>query len=244
MPPSDLLRKYLDPLLRGERQTCRQLILSELDRGAHPRTLYHDLLWPAMQHVEQLYREDRINVASEHMATRINRAIAEHIQARLPHQNPIQKRILITCAHGEAEEFSAQMVADLFEADGWDVYLLGGGVPHDEVGAVVGQLQPAVLLVIGSRPSDTPLVRQLIDHLRAVNACPTMNIMVSGGVFNRAPGLWREVRADLFADTASQALEFAAQAEPRKPELRVPGAPKKRRRRRRPPLLAHLEQEA
>lgn len=243
MPPSDLLRKYLDPLLRGERQTCRQLILNELERGAHPHALYHDLLWPAMQHVEQLYREDRINVASEHMATRINRAIAEHIQARLPQQNPIQKRILITCAHGEAEEFSAQMVADLFEADGWDVYLLGGGVPHDEVGAVVGQLQPAVLLVIGSRPSDTPLVRQLIDHLRAINACPTMNIMVSGGVFNRAPGLWKEAKADLFAETASEALELAAQAEPRKPEHRVPGAPKKRRRRRRPPLLAQLEPE-
>ena len=243
MPPSDLLRRYLDPLLRGERQVCRDLILHELEQGARPHSLYHDLLWPAMEHVEQLYRDDRINVASEHMATRINRAVAEHIQARLPQRTPLQKRILITCAHGEAEEFSAQMCADLFEADGWDVYLLGGGVPHDEVGAVVGQLQPAVLLVIGSRPSDTPIVRQLIDHLRAIDACPTMNIMVSGGVFNRAHGLWREVKADLFAETASEALELAAQAEPRKPELRVPGAPKKRRRRRRPPLLAQLEKE-
>jgi methanogenic corrinoid protein MtbC1 len=244
MPTSELLRRYLDPLLRGHRQICRELIKSELDKGTHPRALYHDLIWPAMEHVEQLYREDRINLAAEHMATRINRAVAEHLQANLPRTVPVNKRVLITCAHGEAEEFSAQMCADLFEADGWDVYLLGGGVPHDEITSVVGELQPDVLLIIGSQPSDAPQVRQLIDLVRSINACPAMNIMVSGGVFNRAMGLWREVKADLYAETAAEALELAGQAEPRKPETRVPGAPKKRRRRRRPPLLAQVEAEA
>jgi hypothetical protein len=65
--------------------------------------------------------------------------------------------------------------------------------------------------------------------------------MVSGGVFNRASGLWREVKADLFAETAGEALEMAADAEPRETELRDPEAPKKRRRRRRPPLLVEME---
>lgn len=215
--------------------------MTELDKGTHPKALYHDLLWPAMEHVDQLFREDRINLASEHMATRINRAVAEHIQSRLPRNHSTSKRVVITCAHGETEEFSAQMCADLFEADGWEVYLLGGGVPHDEVAAVAGQLQPHVLLIVGSRPTDAPVVRQLIDYVRSINACPSMNIIVSGGVFNRAPGLWREVKADLYAGTASEALELAAQAQPRSPELRLPGTPKKRRRRRRPPLLAQVE---
>ena len=244
MPSSELLRRYLDPLLQGHRQTCRELVKLELNKGTHPRDLYHGLIWPAMEHVEQLYREDRINLASEHMATRINRSVAEHLQANLPRNEPVGKRVLITCAHGEAEEFSAQMCADLFEADGWDVYLLGGGVPHDEVSSVAGQLQPDILLIIGSQPSDAPQVRTLIDFVRSINACPAMNIMVSGGVFNRASGLWKEVKADLYAETASEALELAGKAEPREPEVRVPGAPKKRRRRRRPPLLAQVEAEA
>ena len=65
--------------------------------------------------------------------------------------------------------------------------------------------------------------------------------MVSGGVFNRAEGLGKEVQADLFARSSAEALERAAAAEPRKPEVRIPGAPKKRRRRRRPPLLVQAE---
>jgi len=241
MPKSDLLRMYLDPLLRGERQTCRKLIMNELEKGAPARKLYHELVWPAMEHVDRLYREDRINIASEHMATRINRCIAEHLQVRLDRRTPLNKRIVIACASGEPEEFIAQMCADLFEADGWNVYLVGGGVPQDEIGAVIGQLQPELLLIAGSKPSDAPHVRQLIDYLREINACPAMNIMVSGGVFNRASGLWKEVKADLYAETASEALDLAQQVEPRKPESRSLWAPKKRRRRRRPPLLAQME---
>ena len=238
---SALLTEYLDPLLRGRRQDCRELIQSALSQGIQPRRLYHELLWPAQLHVETMYREDRINLAAEHMATRINRTVADHLQSRLDRLPPRGKRILITCAADEKEEFEAQMCADLFEADGWDVYFLGGGVPRDEITSLVGQLQPDILFLFGSKPTDAPAVRDLIDQVRLINAAPDMNIMVTGGVFNRAPGLWREAKADLFAPTVNDALVLATQAKARTPDVRVVGAPKKRRRRRRPPLLVQAE---
>jgi len=243
MANSQLLSEYMTPLLRGERRTCRELIQKAIGQGFGPRDLYQAVLWPAMERVEALYREDRINAAEEHMAFRINRTVADHLQSRMERGPRIGRRIVITCASGEAEELSAQMCADLFEADGWDVYFLGGGVPHDEIVSLVGSLQPHTLLIVGSKPSEAPQVRMLIDYLREISACPEMNIMVSGGVFSRAGGLWREVKADLFAENAAEALELAKSAEPRKPELRLPGAPKKRRRRRRPPLLAQMEED-
>ncbi len=83
-----------------------------------------------------------------------------------------------------------------------------------------------------------PDVRKLVDMIREIGVNPTMNIMVSGGVFNRADALWKEVSADLFARTADQAIPIAESAEPRKPEPPRIGVPKKRRRRRRPRLLA------
>lgn len=241
MSMNNLLNQYLDPLLRGRRQDCRDIVKSALRDGIEPRKLYQGLIWPAMEQVDKMYRDDRINLAAEHMATRINRTVADHLQSRLQRQPSNDRCILITCAPGEPEELSAQMCADLFEADGWSVFFLGGGVPDDEITALVGQIQPDILLVFGSRPVDAPNVRALIDRVREINACPKMNIMVSGGVFNRASGLWKEVKADLFAETAGEALELAQVAEPRIPDLRVPGAPKKRRRRRRPPLLAQVE---
>jgi len=132
------------------------------------------------------------------------------------------------------------MCADLFESRGWDVYFLGGGVPNDEVMSLAGQLRPDILLIFGTQPAGVPGVRHLIDMIRDIGANPTMNIMVSGGVFNRADGLWKEVHADLFARTAAEAIPIAEAAKPRPPELRTPGEPKKRRRRRRAPVVGSV----
>ncbi|HOB75320.1 MAG TPA: cobalamin-dependent protein [Phycisphaerae bacterium] len=233
-----LLDRFVPELLAGRRQGCRDILQRALEGGMEPVHVYKQMIWPAMELVERMYREDRINLATEHIATRINRCIADQLQAHLPRREPNGKKILITCADGEPEELGAQMCADLFEADGWEVLFVGGGVPADEILALVGNHRPDILMIFGTQPAGVPGVRRLIDMIREVNANPTMNILLSGGVFNRAEGLWKEVNADLFAPTAAEALAVATKAEPRKPEVRIPGAPKKRRRRRRPPLLA------
>jgi len=236
MPPTLSIEEYLTPLLAGNRTACRDFVLGRLPVG-DVTSLYHELMWPAMERVEKLYRSDRINVAAEHMATRINRAIADQLQPHLPKSPPNGKRVLVACADGEPEELGAQMCADLFESRGWNVYFLGGGVPNDEVLSLVGQLRPEMLLIFGTQPGGVPGVRRLVDLIREIGVTPTMNIMVSGGVFNRAEGLWKEVNADLVARTAQQALDIAENTPPRTPTPPRTGVVKKRRRRRRPALV-------
>ena len=68
---------------------------------------------------------------------------------------------------------------------------------------------PDILLIYGTKPKQAPGIRRLLDIIRDINAWPSMRIMLSGGVFNRAEGLWEEIGADLFASTAVEAL-FAA----------------------------------
>jgi methanogenic corrinoid protein MtbC1 len=235
------LERFVPALLAGQRQACRDVLCDVLNSGMQAETIYKQVMWPAMEQVVRMYRADQINLATEHMATRIGRTLVDQLQAHLPRGNPNGKSIVITCADGEPEELGAQMCADLFESNGWTVYFVGGGVPNDEILALVGQYRPHILLVFGTQPAGVPGVRRLIDLIREVNPNPTMNIMISGGVFNRADGLWKEVNADLFARTAAEALEVAATAKPREPQVRVPGAPKKRRRRRRAPLLQEAE---
>lgn len=240
MTTSPMIDTYMEPLLSGNRGACREVVRN-FATTSDPVSVYHDLIWPAMERVDKLYRQDQINRAVEHMATRINRAIADQLQINLIPRDANGRRILITCADGEPEELGAQMCADLFEAHGWDTYFVGGGIPNDEILTLVGQLRPDILLIFGTRPQGVPGVRALIDLIREVGSNPTMNIMISGGVFNRAEGLWKEINADLFARTAKEAIPIAESAQPRPAEVRLPGAPKKRRRRRRSPTLAMAE---
>ena len=130
------------------------------------------------------------------------------------------------------------LALDVIQLEFKVVYFIGGGVPQDEVLLMVGQIRPELLLIFGTQPNGVPRVRKAIDLIREMDVVPTMNVMVSGGVFNRADGLWEEINCDLFAPTAGEALDVANSASPRTPEVRTPGVPKKkRRRRRRPPLL-------
>ena len=235
---ASLLDRYMDPLLAGNRKRCRGLIAEQLQNSKAADELLREVVWQSMTRVDRLYREDHINSATEHMAVRINRCVSAHLQSSLEYLPANGKRMLLASAEGEMEEIDGQVLADLFEARGWDVYFVGGGVPNDEILVLVGQLRPDILLICGTKPQGAPGVRALIDLIRDVGSNPTMNVLVTGGVFNRADGLWKEVNADLIARAPREAIQLAEAAEPRKPEIRVPGAPKKRRRRRPLSLLA------
>lgn len=239
--PSPILDEYLYPLLAGNRIGCRNVLNNRLRMTENPTSLYYDLLWPAMERVDNLYRQDRINKVTESMASRINRFLADQLQRHLPTQEANGKRIIVLSAPGEPEELGAQMCSDLFESRGWEVYFIGSDVPNDEVQTLCGQLRPEILLIFGTQPQGAPAIRQLVDRIREIGINPTMNIMVSGGVYNRADGLWKEVGADLFAKNAREALAMAETAEQRVPEPPRTGPSKKRRRRRRPPLVTNAD---
>lgn len=230
-----LLTRYLQPLLAGRRAECFDLIRLALAEGRSAESIMREVLWPAMAQIERLFRGDRVNIAAENMACRINRTVADQLQAHLPVKPPRGKRVLVACADEPREELGAQMIADLLQADGWDVFFVGGGVPYDEMAGVVAQVRPSVLLLFGTEPEGVPLTRRMIEQIRELNACPTMNIIVSGGIYNRADGLWQEVGADVFAPTAADVIETANALGPRQsggpPRI---GLVKQRRRKRKP----------
>ncbi len=230
--PEPLLTRFLQPLLAGRRAECFALIREALERGVAAERLVHELLWPAIAQLERLYHDDRINKATESMAARILRAAACQLQPHLTARQRTGRRLIVTCADGVEQETGAELVADLFQADGWEVYFVGPDVPEDEMLALVGQLRPDALLIFGTHASGVPRTRRFVDLIREVGAVPHLNVIVSGGVFNRADGLWREVGADLFVESAEELIRQADQLGPRDPHKRRTGVVKKRRRKR------------
>ncbi len=235
MKMADLFKQYLEHLFAGKRAAARELLFAAQDRGVTASKLLRLLIWPAMVQVEKLYKKNKISRITEHMATRINRMLADQLHGFLARKPKSGKRIVVVCGEGEREELGAQITADLFEGEGWSVWFLGSGVPNDEILQFVGQIRPDVLCIYGTQPKGIPATRQLIDLIRGVGVCDEMQVLATGGVFNRAEGLADEIRADLFAPDVTEALQVVADHPIRIPKPDVPEPGRRRKRKPRTP---------
>ncbi|MHC4637412.1 MAG: cobalamin B12-binding domain-containing protein [Planctomycetota bacterium] len=227
-----LLERYLRALLNGERTQCRAVIEESLQSGIPANSVYIDIIWPIMIEIEKLWREDRISATQEHLASRINRTIVDQLQNKLPKRPNRNKKIVIFCATEELQELGAQIMADLFESDGWEVKFLGGGLTNNDILGFIHDYAPDILLMYGATPKQAPEIRRLIDEIRTINAWPDMRIMLSGGLFNRAEGLCEEIGGDIFAATAVEAVRLASENIPIEPyDDKIINRRKKRRQR-------------
>ena len=226
----NLLERYLAELLNGDRTCCRAVIEETLQSGVPANSVYTDVIWPIMVEIDNLYHQEKIDSAQEAFATRINRTIVDQLQNKLP-QKPRKSKRIVVCSHlTEQAELGAQMVADLFESDGWEVRLLGASVNHDDILAFVNSYYPDILLFYGITAKAAPQLRKLIDKIKTINAWPDLKIMLTGGLFNRADGLWEEIGADMFAPTAADSVRVASDGNFSSPQRTI------NRRKKRPAL--------
>jgi len=231
MTTGELFKQYLEHLFSGKRCEAREMILAAQDRGVPAANLLQLVIWPAMEQIDKLYRDNHISRIVEHMATRINRMLADLLQGLLARKPKTGRRMVVVCGEGESEELGAQITADLFEAEGWSVWFLGSGVPNDEIISFMGKIRPEVLCVYGTKPQGVPGVRKLIDTVHELGLFQDMQILLTGGVFSRADGLADEIKADLYACNVREAIQVIEDHPVRvpRPDMPEPGRRRKKK---------------
>ena len=237
MQTVEIFKQYLEHLFSGNRGSAREYLLNANDRGFGAERLLTHIITPAAEQIERLYREDRISKITEHIATRINRMIANQLQRVLRNNPRNGRRLVLLCGDDERSELGAQIMADLFEAQGWSVWFVGGGVANDEILKFVGQIDPDLLMVHSSLPPEVPNVRKLITMIREVGICKDMQVMVCGGIYNRAEDLADEIKADLFAHDPTEALCLVERSPNRTPQVDKPEPGRRRKRRKKRELV-------
>ena len=114
---------------------------------------------------------------------------------------------LVACGDEDTEELAAQITADLLEADGYTVVYAGGGIANDELVSQINNLSVDHLVIYGAVAQTVPQTRLLIDRLQEIGANSKVQVVVGGGIFNRADGLAEEIGADLWAKTPDEIVE-------------------------------------
>jgi len=194
-----IVERMFQALITGDRVQSRDIARDVIQEGNSAEELTNEVYWPVLEMINTLFRADQLTTLAHHYATRLLRSLVDQAQVGYTQQERRNKKVVMFCGTSEADELAGVLTADMVEADGYDVHFGGGGIANDEILGEIGEQRPDILLMFASAPSDAPNIRQLIDTIRGINACPNMQIVVGGGVFNRAPGLAEEIGADLWA---------------------------------------------
>lgn len=202
-----LVENLFQTLITGDRPRARSIVAAARAGGADARSMVRALFWPTYQMIDKLQRADQIGCLAHHMATRLLRVLVDQNAAELKNSGEDTRTIFAVCGPSETEELGAQMAVDLLESAGFSVVFGGSRVASDEILARVNEYQPDVLLLFSSAPGDLPQVRQLIDKIQEIGACPNLQVAVGGGVFNRAEGLAEEIGADIWAKSPMEIVD-------------------------------------
>ena len=208
MPREVLIERFFTSLISGNRPAARAIVDEVLEHDTPAERVISRLFWPTLEQIQKLHRSDQLADMAHHFAVRTLRALADQMQMRLETRDRLNRKVLLLCGPDEPEELAAQMAADMLEAAGFDVYFAGGGIANDEIVAQVGELGADVLCVFGASASIVPFTRLLIDRLHELGTAPKLQIVVGGGVFNRADGLAEEIGADLWAREPEELVQL------------------------------------
>lgn len=202
---------FFTALISGNRMAARNIINMLHESDCPAERIISGLFWPTLTQIQTMYRNDQLSQISYQLATRLFRMLVDQLQLSYYQHDRRHVRVMVCCGPEESEEMSAQIVADMLEADGYDVFYIGGGVANDEIIEQISDMHIDRLVVFGVVPSTVPFTRLLIDRFQAIGATPHLQVIVGGGVFNRAEGLAEEIGADLWGHTPEDIVKVMSE---------------------------------
>jgi methanogenic corrinoid protein MtbC1 len=204
-----LLDQYVAAQLAGNRRAAVRLILDHgLGRDVPIVSLYLDVIQAAQYRIGDLWQQNRISIAEEHLATAISQVAVAELYRAAAFEPPNGRRALVACVGGELHELGTRITADFFEMAGFDVRYLGANVPTDTLAAMVRAEQPDLLVASVTMSFHLESLRQAVLRSREAVG-DKLRLAVGGLAFTWAPGLVDELAADVYGRDAVESVAAA-----------------------------------
>ncbi len=173
--------EFLSSLISGNRKDCSKIAIEKLLSDPSVINLYEELLKPALYSVGKLWENNKISVATEHLATFISEAILNESYDQVISDIRIGKKVVVACVEKEYHQVGIKMVANVFENNGWDALFLGANVPVTELIKFIKSENPDMLALSLSIYFHLPTLEDMLKLIRL--EFPELPVIVGGQAF-------------------------------------------------------------
>jgi MerR family transcriptional regulator, light-induced transcriptional regulator len=136
-------------LLDGDSDTAFERIQDLYKQGTPIASIYQNYITEAMRSIGQLWEDDSISVADEHLATSTCDYILArfHSTLRIPKLTNTSKKAMFFCVENEQHSLGMKMAAHLFEQAGWNVRMMGANLPLSHAYKAAERFEPDVIAI-------------------------------------------------------------------------------------------------
>ncbi|MCO5250117.1 MAG: cobalamin-dependent protein [Candidatus Kapabacteria bacterium] len=169
---------YLNALLEGKRKEANKICLDFISTGNSFKELYEHVMKPSLYEVGKLWEQNKISVATEHLATAITEGIMNSFYSEILPDKYNGKKVVLTCVEKEEHQVGVKMVADVFEMNQWESFFLGTGFPISELIKFIKEVQPDIIAISLSVYFNFTRLKQMLNQLK--NEFPQTKLIVGG----------------------------------------------------------------
>ncbi len=206
-PLKDLTKKYFQLLLLHKRREAIDLLKNALDSGTSIKDIYLQVFQKTQWEIGRRWQTKQLTVAEEHTFTAATQMIISQLYPYLFYSDEFKGKIIAACVGSELHEVGIRMVADFLEMDGWNTIYLGANSPTKTIYEAVHKEKPDVLALSTTIIPHLRQVREIINLIKQDHRLNYVKIVVGGYPFNLEKSLWKQVKADGFAENAEKAVD-------------------------------------
>lgn len=198
---------YREAALAGDNLSALDLVIELMEAGFSLTHVSVALIQPAMYQIGQLWQENRISVAQEHLATAVTQNVLARAYMRAKFAPPNTRRGMFACVPGNQHSLGLRILSDAFETEGWEAVYLGADVPLADLVRHADAERPDLLALSLSLPNHLDAARHTIERLHAElgGTCP--EIWIGGVATLGRDRVWQTLAADGWAADAQHAIE-------------------------------------
>jgi methanogenic corrinoid protein MtbC1 len=180
--PEAIAAQFLHAVLTLREEEPARLVDSALAAGLAWRDLYLQVFVPALNRIGDMWEQNELSVADEHLITGIVLRLLHRLSLALPPSPLLQaSSALVACVEGELHTIGGRMVADFLVARGWRVWYLNGFLPLEHLMAGVERHLPdAVVLCVSTEECHEHLVAT-VERIRRWRGEQPLPLIVAGG---------------------------------------------------------------
>jgi len=201
-----LVTSLVQNLIKGDHRECIKLARSYVKGTEDIEIFYLKIIYPALKRIGDLWEENEISVAQEHMASSIITRVMSVVYSENVDSSTNKGKVIVASAPGELHEIGAWMLSDMLEINGWDICYVGSSTPEKDLIQQMKEFNPHILAISITMPFNLTRAANLIQAIRNLDKFKDLPIIVGGPQFNETENLYKSIGADGYAPTPREAL--------------------------------------